>query len=95
MSQNREEPRTLGRALSRLFMGRTVAQHEERIAWLFTLPTFLYVLIIFFIPAGYTIVLSLFSWNVSGIGDLCLHHTGRGSNGSSFANTFNTQRIKW
>jgi multiple sugar transport system permease protein len=48
--------------------GKTLVQREERIAWLFTLPTFLYVIIIFFMPAGYTVLLSLFKWNINGLG---------------------------
>lgn len=63
-------PGTAVQRLRELITGRTMAQREERIAYLFTLPTLLYVIVIFFIPAAYTIVLSLFDWNVgSGVGD--------------------------
>lgn len=55
--------------LGEFVVGRTLRQREERAAILFTLPTLLYVVIIFFVPAGYTIVLSLFDWSVmKGVG---------------------------
>lgn len=48
--------------------GRTLADREARTAYLFTLPTFLYVVIIFFLPAGYTLLLSAHTWSIAGLG---------------------------
>ena len=48
--------------------GKTVADRQARTGYLFVLPTFLYVIVIFFIPTGYTIVLSVFSWSIRGLG---------------------------
>lgn len=48
--------------------GKTLADRQARIGYLFVLPTFVYVVIIFFIPAGYTVVLSMFSWTIRGMG---------------------------
>ena len=35
-----------------VFTGKTVANRQARTGYLFVLPTFLYVVIIFFLPAG-------------------------------------------
>ena len=55
-------------AISNLITGKTVSDRQARVGYLFVLPTFLYVLIIFFMPAGYTILLSIFSWSIRGMG---------------------------
>lgn len=49
--------------------GKTCAAREARTGYLFTFPTFIYVLIIFLIPAGYTLVLSTYTWSINGLGD--------------------------
>ncbi len=49
--------------------GRTALYREARSGYLFTLPTFIYIVFIFFIPAAYTIILSLHSWSIRGFGD--------------------------
>ncbi|MEA3334670.1 MAG: sugar ABC transporter permease [Chloroflexota bacterium] len=49
--------------------GSTTAYREARSGYLFTLPTLIYIIIIFFIPAAYTIVLSVRNWNIHGFGD--------------------------
>ncbi len=48
--------------------GRTLASREARIAYLFTFPTFIYIVIIFFLPAGYTLLLSTHTWSIAGLG---------------------------
>jgi len=58
----------LGRSFVGLITGRTLADREARTAYLFTLPTFLYVVVIFFLPAGYTVLLATHTWNISGLG---------------------------
>lgn len=55
-------------AISNVITGKTVADRQARTGYIFVLPIFLYVLIIFFIPAGYTILLSVFSWSIRGLG---------------------------
>jgi ABC-type sugar transport system permease subunit len=52
-----------------VIVGRTVADREARSGYLFTLPTLIYIVIIFFIPAGYTVVLSLHRWSIRGFGE--------------------------
>ena len=54
--------------ISGVAIGRTMAHRQARTAYLFTLPVFIYVIIIFFIPAGYTIVLSMYTWSLDGLG---------------------------
>ncbi len=51
-----------------VFTGKTTADRQARVGYLFVLPTFLYVVVIFFLPAGYTALLSVFSWSIRGIG---------------------------
>ncbi len=48
--------------------GKTLADRQARIGYIFVLPVFLYVVIIFFMPAGYTVLLSFFSWTIRGMG---------------------------
>ncbi|MBN2302531.1 MAG: sugar ABC transporter permease, partial [Lentisphaerae bacterium] len=54
--------------MANVITGKTVADRQARTGYLFVLPTCLYVVVIFFIPAGYTIVLSVFSWTIRGFG---------------------------
>jgi multiple sugar transport system permease protein len=57
-------------AIFNVLSGKTVADRQARIAYIFVLPTFLYVVIIFFIPTGYTVMLSVFRWSIMrGMGD--------------------------
>jgi multiple sugar transport system permease protein len=65
-----DAPQPRWRRLGDQIAGRTMRQREERIGCLFTLPILLYVIVIFFLPAAYTIVLSVVDWSVmEGIGD--------------------------
>lgn len=48
--------------------GKTLADRQARIGYIFVLPVFLYVVIIFFMPAGYTVLLSFFNWTIRGMG---------------------------
>lgn len=58
----------LWRYLTGIISGRTLADREARTAYLFTFPTFVYVVIIFFLPAGYTLLLSMHTWSIAGLG---------------------------
>lgn len=55
-------------AILHVITGKTLADRQARTGYIFVLPIFLYVIIIFFIPAGYTVLLSLFSWTIRGMG---------------------------
>lgn len=48
--------------------GRSARYREARSGYLFTLPTLIYIIFIFFMPAIYTIVLSMNSWSIRGFG---------------------------
>lgn len=62
-------PRLFIEHFAGVLKGRSARYREARSGYLFTLPTLIYIIFIFFIPAIYTIVLSVHNWSIRGFGD--------------------------